>query len=52
MAITQEPETKKPMTSWANVRQKLRNLLSESKASDKAKLIFQQAIQSGGQDFN
>lgn len=43
---------KKPMIIWADVRQKLRNLPSESKTSDKAKLIFQQAIQSGGQEFN
>lgn len=52
MAVTHEVETRKPVTIWVDVRQNLRNLPSESKTSDKAKLIFQQAIQSGGEDFN
>lgn len=43
MAITQEAETKKPMTIWADVWQKLRNSPSKSKTSDKAKLIFKQS---------
>lgn len=49
MAVTQE-ETYDHL-GWCPAKTE-KNLPSESKTSDKAKLIFQQAIQSGGQEFN
>lgn len=40
MGITQEAETRKPMTIWADVRQKLRNSPNESKNLTKPSLFL------------